>query len=87
MRVLTFVLFLLKAFLKVTHIFEYSNPDVDVIFVPKLKHKVVLFVAVDNHKVGGVLLLALISGLLPLGLVVLVVFLSIMLLNNILILI
>ena len=61
----------------VTHIFEYSNPDVDVILVPKLKDKVILFVAVDNHKVRGVLLLALISGLLPLGAVVIVVFLSV----------
>ena len=56
----------------------------DVILVPKLKHKVILFVAVDNHKVRGVLLLTLISGLLPLGLVIIVVFLSIITINDVL---
>ena len=53
----------------------------DVIFVPKLKHKVILFVTVDNYNVRGVLLLALLSSLLPLGLVVLVVFLGIILIK------
>ena len=56
----------------------------DVILVPKLKHKVILFVAVHNHKVRGVLLLALISGLLPLGLVIIVIFLSIITINEVL---
>ena len=67
----------------VTHIFEHSNPDVDVILVPKLKHKVILFITVDSHKVCGVLLLALIPGLLPLSLVRIVVFLSIISINDV----
>ena len=34
-----------------THIFEHPNPHMDVILVPKLKHKVILLLAVDSHKV------------------------------------
>lgn len=55
----------------------------DVILVPKLKHKVILFVAVDSHKVCGVLLLALIPGLLPLSLVRVVIFLGITSINEV----
>ena len=67
----------------VTHIFEHSNPDVDVILVPKLKHEVILFVAVDSNKVCCVLLLALIPGLLPLSLVRVVIFLGITSINEV----
>ena len=67
----------------VTHIFEHSNPDVDLILLPKLKHKVILFVTVDSHEVCGVLLLALIPGLLPLSLVRVVIFLGITSINEV----
>ena len=60
----------------ITHIFENSNPDMDVILVPKLKHVVILLVAVDSHKVCGMLLLTFLPGLLPLGLIAIVVFLD-----------
>ena len=49
----------------------------DVILVPELKHVVILLVAVDSHKVCGMLLLAFLPGLLPLGLIAIVVFLDI----------
>ena len=55
----------------------------DVILVPKLKHKVILFITVDSDKVCGVLLLALIPGLLPLSLVRIVIFLSILSINEV----
>ena len=55
----------------------------DVILVPKLKHEVILFVAVDSNKVCGVLLLALIPGLLPLSLVRVVIFLGITSINEV----
>ena len=47
----------------------------DVVLLGKLKHVVVLLVAVDHHEVRGVLLLALVPGLLPLCLVIIMVFL------------
>ena len=55
----------------------------DLILLPKLKHKVILFVTVDSHEVCGVLLLALIPGLLPLSLVRVVIFLSIISINEV----
>ena len=54
----------------------------DVILVPKLKHVVILLVAVDSHKVCGMLLLTFLSGLLPLGLIAIVVFLDRILINQ-----
>ena len=54
----------------------------DVILVPELKHVVILLVAVDSHKVCGMLLLAFLPCLLPLGLIAIMVFLDIISINQ-----
>ena len=54
----------------------------DVILVPELKYVVILLVAVDSHKVCGMLLLTFLPGLLPLGLIAIMVFLDTISINQ-----